>query len=151
MLRPYRTTEAEMIGTKINAGIRVYYRRNSAHANEIPAAISKLELMDDVFVEPVPCSGRIDPRYMLKAFEGGARAVCVLACPTGKCRMLEGNLRAARRVFAVRQLLAEAGLGPDAVRIFVPGSVEEDTLDAAIGTVAGANRRERRKIEEVPV
>ena len=147
-----------MIKMKIDAGVRVYFCRNSAHASEIPSAISKLELMDDVFVEPVPCSGRIDPRYILKAFEGGASAVCILACPTGTCKMLEGNLRATRRVNAVQQLLAEAGLDPDAVRIFVPGSIAEDTLDAAVSVLrqaqhdgSGANPRERRRTEEVPV
>jgi F420-non-reducing hydrogenase iron-sulfur subunit len=125
-----------MMKTKIDAPVRVYYCRNSSHASEIPNAISKLERTADVFVEPVPCAGRIDPRYILKAFEGGAEAVCIIACGTGKCKMMEGNLRATRRVHAVRGLLAEAGVDPECVRIFVPGSVEEDTLAAAMASVA---------------
>lgn len=125
-----------MIKTKIEAGVRVYYCRNSSHASEIPKAISKLERTADVFVEPVPCAGKIDPRYILKAFEGGAEAICIIACGTGKCRMMEGNLRATRRARTVRALLTEAGLDADCVRIFVPGSIEEDTLAATMNSVA---------------
>ena len=121
-----------------NPGIRVYYCRNTAHASEMPQAIRQLHTSEDIAVEAVPCSGRIDPRYLLKAFEGGAKAVCVLACPSGKCKQMEGNLRMTRRAQAVRQLLLEAGLDPDSVQVFVPSDPDHDTLDAAVETVSRA-------------
>jgi coenzyme F420-reducing hydrogenase delta subunit len=74
----------------------------------------------DVALEAVPCSGRIDPRYILKAFEGGASKVCLLACPEGECKLLEGNLRAVKRIESARELLAEAGVDPFSVRMFQP-------------------------------
>ncbi len=119
-----------------NACIRVYYCRNSAHVKEIPGALAKLGLRDDVVLEALPCGGKADPRYLLKAFEGGARAVCVLACPKGQCKMMEGNFRAARRAYTVREMLSEVGLDPDSVQIYLPNSVEEDTLDAAMAAIA---------------
>lgn len=118
--------------------IRVYYCRNCSHAGEIPGALAKLGGLVRVGVEAVPCSGRIDPRYLLKAFESGTQAVCVLGCPTGQCKLMEGNLRTTRRVQAVRQILSEVGLNPDSVQIHVPVSQADDTLEAAVGTVLRA-------------
>lgn len=49
--------------------------------------------------------------YLLKAFECGADGVMVVGCPAGKCKRVDGNVRAAKRVARVQQLLDEIGLG----------------------------------------
>lgn len=49
--------------------------------------------------------------FILKAFECGADGVMIVACPEGKCKRIDGNLRAAKRVARVQQLLDEIGLG----------------------------------------
>ena len=59
----------------------------------------------------VPCSGKLQPEHLLKAFEAGADLVVVLACGNGDCRYLEGRSRIERRVEYVRGLLDEIGLG----------------------------------------
>ena len=59
----------------------------------------------------LPCSGRLQPAHLLKAFEAGADAVCVITCAGGDCLYLEGGLRLERRVQYVRGLLDEIGLG----------------------------------------
>ncbi len=59
----------------------------------------------------LPCSGKVDIPYMIKAFETGANGVLVITCPEGKCHNLEGNLRAKKRVQAVDSLLEEMGMG----------------------------------------
>jgi len=118
------------------ADIHVYYCRNAAHGNDMPPAISRLEIRSDIKLEPVSCTGKVDPRYLLKAFEAGASAVAVLACPSGHCKMMQGNLRASSRVSAVRQLMAEAGVDPDSLQIFVPGGPEMGALEAAADNVA---------------
>lgn len=58
----------------------------------------------------LPCSSLIREFVVLKAFEAGADAVIVLACPEGDCRYLEGNLRARKRVGRVKRILDEIGL-----------------------------------------
>jgi len=60
---------------------------------------------------PVPCSGKLQPEHLLKAFETGADLVVVLACSDGDCRYLEGRRRIERRLDYVRGLLDEIGLG----------------------------------------
>jgi coenzyme F420-reducing hydrogenase delta subunit len=66
---------------------------------------------------PLPCSGKLDILYVIKAFETGADGVAVMMCKEGECRYLEGNIRARKRVEAVEELLKEAGMGGGRVAI----------------------------------
>lgn len=66
----------------------------------------------------LPCTGKVDVEYILKAFENGADGVYVVACPLGNCHHLEGNVRATKRVAYAKKLLDEIGLGGDRVEIF---------------------------------
>lgn len=63
----------------------------------------------------VPCTGRIDPLLILKAFEQGADGVLVSGCHPGDCHYVQGNLVARRRFSAVRTLMEF--LGVDARRL----------------------------------
>jgi coenzyme F420-reducing hydrogenase delta subunit len=75
----------------------------------------------------VPCTGRLQPEHLLKAFEDGARVVCVVACAEDNCHHLEGSCRARLRVDYVRRLLDEIGLGGERLMLFhLPGSARED-------------------------
>ena len=89
----------------------------------------------------VPCSGRIQPEHLLKAFETGADAVCVIACEEGNCHHAEGCRRAKRRVEYVGRLLEEIGLGAQRLMLYhLPGSAREDMalgVEAAPSTGSG--------------
>jgi F420-non-reducing hydrogenase iron-sulfur subunit len=65
----------------------------------------------------LPCSGRTDVLYILRAVEEGADMAMVVACPNGACQFLEGNRRARLRVSYANRLLAESGLGNERVRL----------------------------------
>lgn len=58
----------------------------------------------------LPCSGKLELIYLLKAFESGADGVMLVTCREGECRHLEGNLRALKRTGAIQELLNEMGL-----------------------------------------
>jgi F420-non-reducing hydrogenase iron-sulfur subunit len=75
----------------------------------------------------MPCSSMIKDVYILKAFECGADGVVVIGCSAGKCKRIDGNVRAAKRVAWVRQLLDDIGLGGK--RLIYASS---DETDAAI-------------------
>ena len=75
----------------------------------------------------LPCTGRLQPEHLLKAFESGADAVCVITCAGDNCHYLEGSERAERRVEHVRELLNEIGLGGQRLLVFhlaAPGQAE---------------------------
>ena len=59
----------------------------------------------------LPCSGKVDLPYLLKALETGADGVVIVACKKKECRHFEGSHRAHKRVEAVESLLEEIGLG----------------------------------------
>ena len=132
-------------------GIHVYYCANASHGGDFPPALTRLEVRGDVRLEPVPCSGKVDARYLLKAFESGASAVCVLGCACGHCRTMQGNLRASKRVSAVKQLIAEAGLDPDKLQVFLPGGPEVGALEAVADNVAAFVSGSRQPMQRVAV
>jgi coenzyme F420-reducing hydrogenase delta subunit len=78
----------------------------------------------------MPCSAMIKDVYILKAFECGADGVVVIGCPTGKCKRVDGNIRAAKRVARVQKLLDEIGLGGK--RLVYAGS---DATEAALSSL----------------
>ena len=70
-----------------------------------------------ILVREVPCSGKLDGQYLLHALEGGARGLCVAACPKGECHLSQGNYRAEIRVRTIRRLLEEIGLPPERAQL----------------------------------
>jgi F420-non-reducing hydrogenase iron-sulfur subunit len=95
-----------------NGALKIYlfYCSNSLDANELSRC--RDELKDyNLKVIGLPCSGKIDIPYLVKAFETGADGVVIVTCELGKCRHLEGNMRAEKRAEAVDSLLEEVGAG----------------------------------------
>ncbi len=69
--------------------------------------------VEGVQIIETPCSGKVEPIYLLKAFEKGADCVVVLACDQRLCATIEGSKRIHKRIARTKQLLAEAGLEPE--------------------------------------
>jgi coenzyme F420-reducing hydrogenase delta subunit len=85
-----------------------------------PASVRALEVV-------VPCAGRLQPEHLLKVFEAGGDAVCVVACEENNCHCGDGSRRCMRRLEFVKHLLAEAGMGKNRLMLFhLPGSAAQD-------------------------
>ena len=80
------------------------------------AGTSRLRYPPNVRIIKLPCTGRIDPLFILKAFEGGADAVLVSGCHPGDCHYTSGNYHARRRWAIFRRLLEVTGI--DGRRLF---------------------------------
>lgn len=65
---------------------------------------------DGIRVVRVPCSGAVEPRLVLSAFESGAAGVMILACHPGDCHYSDGNRRSLQRYLLLRRLLGELGI-----------------------------------------
>lgn len=65
-----------------------------------------------------PCSGKVDIRLLLQAFEDGADGVYVAGCMDGDCHFLKGNIRAKKRVNAAKKILDQVGVGGERLEIF---------------------------------
>jgi F420-non-reducing hydrogenase iron-sulfur subunit len=66
---------------------------------------------DEIRFISLPCSGKADLLYLIKAFEAGADGVVIITCPKNECRYLQGNLRAPKRADEVNALLEEISSG----------------------------------------
>ncbi|MCX5853866.1 MAG: hydrogenase iron-sulfur subunit [Deltaproteobacteria bacterium] len=72
---------------------------------------------DEHKIISLPCSGKADLLYLLKAFETGADGLAIVTCPKNECHYLEGNLRAPKRAEQANVLLEEAGMGAKRVTV----------------------------------
>ena len=60
----------------------------------------------------LPCTGRIDVLFVLKAFERGADGVIVSGCHPGDCHYAAGNYHARRRFAIFKELISFCGMDP---------------------------------------
>lgn len=96
----------------------VFCCHNAAGGVEGAGNLALLRRIPKAKVVELPCSSKIEVVMLLKAFELGADAVYVIACPEGACHFLEGNLKAKKRVHYTKKLLDEIGLGGDRLRFY---------------------------------
>lgn len=74
------------------------------------AGTSRMQYPQNVRIIRVPCSGRVDPLFVLKAFQDGADGVMVLGCHPGDCHYKQGNYVAQRRYAIMHRLLEFTGV-----------------------------------------
>ena len=70
-----------------------------------------------VKVDRVPCSGRVEPEFILEALINGADGVLIGGCHIGDCHYKNGNYKALRRFKMLHKVLTELGIEPERVRL----------------------------------
>jgi coenzyme F420-reducing hydrogenase delta subunit/ferredoxin len=81
------------------------------------AGMSRLEYPANIHIVKVPCSGKVDPVFILKAFERGADLVSISGCHPGDCHYSTGNYHARRKLKAFRQMLGFMGIDPRRMQV----------------------------------
>lgn len=82
------------------------------------AGTNKMHYPQNIRIIKVPCSGRVDPKFILKAFtDSGADGVLVLGCHPGDCHYLSGNYHARTKMFFFKKLLNFIGIEEERFRI----------------------------------
>ena len=81
------------------------------------AGTSRIKYSPNVRVIRVMCSGRVDPLFVLKAFEEGADGVLIAGCHPGDCHYQSGNYKTQRRIHVMKRMLAQYGINPDRLRL----------------------------------
>ncbi len=76
------------------------------------AGTSRLQMASNVRIIRLPCTGRIDPMFIIKAFERGADGVIVSGCHPADCHYNAGNYHARRRFTVFRELADFMGIDP---------------------------------------
>ena len=80
------------------------------------AGVSRFQYQPNVRVVRVPCSGRINPLYIVKALQAGIDGVLVSGCHPGDCHYISGNLLARRQFALMKRYLGFLGIEPERVQ-----------------------------------
>ncbi len=76
------------------------------------AGTSRKKYPANIRIIRIPCSGRVDPLFILKALHLGFDGVLVSGCHPGECHYQTGNYRARRRIAITKNFLEYMGINP---------------------------------------
>ena len=107
-----------------------------AYAAADLAGSMRLSYPADVRVLRLPCTGKVEIDFLMRAFEKGADAVVVAGCLEGGCHFQEGNLRARKRTERVKGFMTEIGLEPERLEMFNLSSAEGTRFAEIISEMA---------------
>ena len=116
------------------ASVTVFLCADCARPAQLPGSAGRSRPVVPDFAWPwpvrqilLPCTGRLQPEHVLRAFESGADLVCVVGCQQDNCHYVEGSKRCARRVDYLRSIFHEVGLGGERLLFLsLPGTAAED-------------------------
>ena len=74
------------------------------------AGVSRLQIMPNFRVIRTMCSGRIEPEFVLSAFERGIDGVLITGCHPGDCHYISGNYKTLRRYYMLKLMLEQFGI-----------------------------------------
>lgn len=81
------------------------------------AGVNRIQYPPNVRIIRVMCGGRVNPSFVLKAFEMGADGVLVATCHFEDCHYMFGARRAADNYKKVEKMLHLVGIEKDRVRL----------------------------------
>jgi coenzyme F420-reducing hydrogenase delta subunit/Pyruvate/2-oxoacid:ferredoxin oxidoreductase delta subunit len=93
-----------------NVSIMAFCCENSAFDSARMASLTGLPLPDGLQLVRVPCAGRVDLQYVLKALESGADGVMIIGCHDESCKSVRGNRLAKKRTEIIGESLGDVGL-----------------------------------------
>jgi F420-non-reducing hydrogenase iron-sulfur subunit len=89
-----------------------------AYAGADLAGVSRIQYPPSIRIIRVMCSGRVDPAFILEAFQNGADGVLVAGCHLpSDCHYLSGNFKAQRRINLLKNVLEQFGIEPERLRL----------------------------------
>jgi F420-non-reducing hydrogenase iron-sulfur subunit len=87
------------------------------------AGTSRMAYPPNVRIVKVPCSSRVNPSFIIRAFQRGADGVIVAGCHPGDCHYHSGNFFTRRRFTVLKQMLEYMGIEPERFQVrWISGS-----------------------------
>ncbi len=103
--------------TEFNPKIVAFCCDQSGYPAADMAGALKRKLPKEVEIVRVPCAGRIETIYLIKALERGADGVLIFACYEDNCQFLRGNLRVKGRLSYAHRMMERVGLEKERLEI----------------------------------
>ena len=111
------------------------------------AGTNRLSYPAEVKIIRVPCSCRVNPLFILRAFQRGADGVILCGCHPGDCHYRTGNYHTRRRMTLLFSLLDYLGVEKERTRVEWVSAAEGqrfvDVMNSFVAEVTklGENRR----------
>ena len=100
-----------------NPNIVVFACNWCSYAGADTAGVSRIQHQPHFRMIRVMCSGRIQPGFVLRAFEKGADGVLVSGCHFGDCHYINGNERAVEQFDKTKNVVKLLGLEEGRIRL----------------------------------
>ena len=111
------------------------------------AGLNRMKYPANVRVVRLPCSSRVNPQFILRAFQKGCDGVMVCGCHPGDCHYTTGNYYARRRMTLLFSMLDYLGIERERTRVewvsAAEGAKFAATMNEFVETVTrlGENKR----------
>ena len=105
------------------------------------AGVGRIQYPPNTRTIRVPCSGRVNPLFILRALQNGADGVLVSGCHPGDCHYLSGNYAARRRFAVFSRLLEYVGIEKGRVHFSWVSAAEAGKFAEVITEVTEEVRR----------
>ncbi|MCL1848708.1 MAG: hydrogenase iron-sulfur subunit [Clostridiales bacterium] len=115
------------------------------------AGSSRLTYPAEVKIIRVPCSCRINPMFILRAFQRGADGVIVNGCHPGDCHYSTGNYYTRRRMTLLFSMLDYLGIERERARVEWVSAAEGARFASVMNDFVGQIRElgENRKLRDI--
>ena len=115
------------------------------------AGTNRLNYPADVKIIRVPCSCRVNPMFILRAFQRGADGVIMCGCHPGDCHYTTGNYYALRRMTLLFSMLVYLGIELCRTRVEWVSAAEgqkfAETMNSFVETIY--NLGENKRLEDL--
>lgn len=81
------------------------------------AGLSRIKYPPNIKIIRTMCSGRVDPQFILDAFDNGADGVLIAACHLGDCHYIAQNYKTVKRVSLLHKMLGSMGIKKERLRL----------------------------------
>ncbi|MDY6306184.1 MAG: hydrogenase iron-sulfur subunit [Oribacterium sp.] len=111
------------------------------------AGTNRLSYPAEVKIIRVPCSCRINPMFVLRAFQRGADGVILCGCHPGDCHYMTGNYHTRRRMTLLFSMLDYLGIEKERTRVEWVSAAEGqrfvDVMDSFVEEITKLGRSRR--------
>ncbi|MHA1838416.1 MAG: hydrogenase iron-sulfur subunit [Candidatus Ranarchaeia archaeon] len=114
------------------------------------AGIARKKYPPNISIIRTNCTGRIDPTFVLEAFDKGADGVLISGCHPGDCHYQEGIYNTIRRFNILQQTLDQLGLSRERLRLEFISASEGDKFATVVQDMVESIRKlgPLRRVEE---
>ena len=134
------SAEGAMMASEWEPRIVAFLCNWCSYAGADLAGVSRIQYPPNIRVIRVPCSGRINPAFIVKALQLGADGVLVSGCHPGDCHYLSGNYLARRRFALLKSLLEYLGVEEGRVQFSWVSAAEGEKFGRVVAEVVESVR-----------